>query len=44
MRLSLKVLPRMVDLHKMLPDYYKIRGWDEKGYPTASKLVELGLA
>jgi aldehyde:ferredoxin oxidoreductase len=34
---------RVVDLHKMLPDYYKIRGWDEKGYPTRSKLAELGL-
>jgi aldehyde:ferredoxin oxidoreductase len=30
-------------LDKMLPEYYKIRGWDEKGYPTKEKLEELGL-
>jgi aldehyde:ferredoxin oxidoreductase len=35
---------RVVDLDKMLPDYYKARGWDEKGYPTPSKLAELGLS
>jgi len=35
---------RVVDLDKMLPEYYKTRGWDEKGYPTQSKLAELGLA
>jgi aldehyde:ferredoxin oxidoreductase len=35
---------RVVDLDKMLPEYYKVRGWDEKGYPTKSKLAELGLA
>jgi aldehyde:ferredoxin oxidoreductase len=35
---------RVVDLDKMLPEYYKVRGWDEKGYPTKAKLTELGLA
>jgi aldehyde:ferredoxin oxidoreductase len=35
---------RVVDLDKMLPEYYKVRGWDVKGYPTKSKLAELGLA
>ena len=34
---------RVVDLHKTPPDYYKARGPDEKGYPTKSKLAELGL-
>jgi aldehyde:ferredoxin oxidoreductase len=27
----------------MLSDYYKVRGWDELGIPTAEKLTELGL-
>lgn len=30
-------------LDEMLPEYYKIRGWDEKGIPTPEKLKELGL-
>jgi aldehyde:ferredoxin oxidoreductase len=30
-------------LDKMLPGYYKVRGWDEKGIPTKEKLKELGL-
>lgn len=30
-------------LPEMLPEYYKARGWDEKGIPPASKLKELGL-
>ncbi len=34
---------RVVELDKMLPEYYKIRGWDEEGRPTAEKLKELGL-
>ncbi|QYZ79521.1 aldehyde ferredoxin oxidoreductase [Methanofollis formosanus] len=29
---------------EMLPQYYKVRGWDEKGVPTQEKLEELGLA
>ena len=34
----------VVRLSEMLPKYYKIRGWDEKGYPTDEKLKELGIA
>ncbi|MHA1648273.1 MAG: aldehyde ferredoxin oxidoreductase C-terminal domain-containing protein [Promethearchaeota archaeon] len=25
----------------MLGEYYKLRGWDEKGIPTAAKVEEL---
>jgi len=32
------------DLNKMLDEYYQIRGWDEKGFPTEAKLSELGLS
>jgi len=31
------------DFEKMKDDYYRSRGWDEGGYPTAEKLAELGL-
>jgi len=34
---------RVADLHKMLPEFYEYRGWDEKGVPTPQKLAELGL-
>jgi len=34
---------RVAELDKMLPEFYQRRGWDEKGYPTQEKLVELGL-
>lgn len=30
-------------LAELLPEYYKVRGWDEKGVPTAEKLQALGL-
>jgi aldehyde:ferredoxin oxidoreductase len=30
-------------LPEMLPEYYKARGWDEKGIPTTAKLQGLGL-
>ncbi|NMC14269.1 MAG: aldehyde ferredoxin oxidoreductase family protein [Chloroflexi bacterium] len=30
-------------LDKMLPEYYKLRGWDTKGVPTEEKLQELSL-
>lgn len=30
-------------LKKMLPEYYKLRGWDSKGVPTPEKRRELGL-
>ena len=34
----------VIYLDKMLPEYYKLREWDEKtGYPTRKKLEELGL-
>jgi aldehyde:ferredoxin oxidoreductase len=28
---------------KSLGEYYKLRGWDEKGVPTKEKLLELNL-
>ncbi len=28
---------------EIIPEYYKLRGWDAKGIPTAAKLKELGL-
>jgi aldehyde:ferredoxin oxidoreductase len=31
------------ELDRMLPKYYKLRGWDEEGRPTREKLEELGL-
>jgi aldehyde:ferredoxin oxidoreductase len=31
------------DFLKSLKEYYKFRGWDEKGVPTKNKLKELGL-
>ena len=31
-------------LPEMLPEYYSLRGWDEKGIPTEQKLQSLGLA
>ncbi len=33
----------VAELDKMLPEFYQKRGWDEKGYPTKEKLMELGL-
>jgi len=32
-----------VPLHKMLPAYYSLRGWDEDGVPTAKTLKKLDL-
>ena len=32
------------DPNAMLDRYYRLRGWDERGLPTAEKLRELGLA
>jgi aldehyde:ferredoxin oxidoreductase len=29
---------------EMLPEYYKVRGWDEKGVPTKDRLKDLQLA
>lgn len=31
-------------LAEMLPEYYSLRGWSERGVPTPAKLGELGLA
>ena len=31
-------------LPEMLPEYYKLRGWDEKGVPQEERLKSLGLA
>ena len=30
-------------LHEMLPEYYKLRGWNDRGEPTREKLAALGL-
>ncbi len=34
---------QVVRLGEMLPEFYKLRGWNEKGVPTQEKLEELGL-
>lgn len=34
---------RVVELDRMLPEYYKLRGWNNEGVPTEEKLKELGL-
>jgi len=34
---------QVVRLGEMLPEYYRVRGWDENGVPTPEKLAELGL-
>ncbi len=33
----------VVELDIMLPEFYRLRGWDENGVPTREKLAELGL-
>ncbi len=33
----------VTDLSRMLPEYYKIRGWDENGIPKRDKLQELSI-
>lgn len=30
-------------LDQLLPEYYNVRGWDEKGIPTEDRLSELGI-
>ena len=32
-----------VPLDKMLPEYYRLRGWDSQGKPTKKRLAALGL-
>ncbi|MFW5895073.1 MAG: aldehyde ferredoxin oxidoreductase C-terminal domain-containing protein, partial [Bacillota bacterium] len=31
------------ELDKLLPEYYTLRGWDDKGVPTKERLGELDL-
>ena len=33
-----------VDVSKMLPEYYEVRGWDEKGVPKPDHLKKLGVS
>jgi aldehyde:ferredoxin oxidoreductase len=33
----------VADLDQMLPEFYRLRGWDENGVPTPDKLRSLGL-
>lgn len=33
----------VVELDRMMDDYYQLRGWDSNGYPSKEKLAELGL-
>jgi len=35
---------KVIHLDKMLPEYYRLRGWDEKGVPTEEKLKALGIS
>jgi len=34
---------QIFEIERILPEYYKLRGWDEEGRPTKEKLAELGL-
>lgn len=34
---------KVCELDVMLPEYYKLRGWDDQGVPTKEKLTQLGL-
>jgi len=38
-----RVKNQVVHLDRMLPEYYRLRGWTEEGIPTSEKLKELGL-
>ncbi len=38
-----RVKNQVVHLDRMLPEYYRLRGWDENGIPTPEKLQQLGL-
>lgn len=35
---------KIINLDKLLDDYYKLRGWDKNGVPTKEKLEELNLS
>jgi aldehyde:ferredoxin oxidoreductase len=39
-----RVKEQVVHLSRMLPEYYRLRGWDAQGIPTKEKLLQLGLA
>lgn len=39
-----RVKDQVVPMDRMLPEYYALRGWDEKGIPKAQKLAELGIS
>ena len=34
----------VVELAPMLEEYYRLRGWDDDGNPSAAKLAELGIS
>jgi aldehyde:ferredoxin oxidoreductase len=34
---------QVVELERMLTEYYRFRGWDEQGRPTPRKLAQLGI-
>lgn len=38
-----KAKGKVPNLKKMLPEYYRLRGWDENGIPTKKRLKELDL-
>ncbi len=38
-----KAKGKVPNLSKMLPEYYRLRGWDDKGIPTKERLTWLGL-
>jgi aldehyde:ferredoxin oxidoreductase len=33
----------VVELDLMLPEFYRLRGWDDNGVPTDATLASLGL-
>ncbi len=39
-----RVKGQVVHMDRMLPEYYRLRGWTEDGIPTPDKLAELGLS
>jgi len=32
-----------VDVSRMLPEYYELRGWDKNGVPTPEHLKKIGI-
>jgi aldehyde:ferredoxin oxidoreductase len=38
-----RIKNQVVHLSQMLPQYYRLRGWNEAGVPTREKLSQLGL-